>query len=200
MWNLYRRRSSYERKNCFDWRTQYSEPGILRSAGSDQLGRAAHQRHLRVFEYPVQDPGRGKTGISDGHLWRPRANLSAWDVRGLQRDEKAHGGRTAAAGSGDQGSAGGYADRDRGAGRAGGGRPAGDHFPDLRGKGDGGVNYFRGPGYAAACHGACEDPDSQDKAGQNRGDGLLCRGCEGSLRGNSHGIYWREGAHGRCFG
>lgn len=40
-----------------------------------------------------------------------------------------------------------------------------------------------------ARHGACEDPDSQDKAGQDGSDGLLCRGCKSGLRSHTCGIY-----------
>ena len=43
-------------------RAFYGVPDLTNSEGLHT------KRHLRVFEYPVQDPGRGKTGISDGHL------------------------------------------------------------------------------------------------------------------------------------
>ena len=68
----------------------------------------------------------------------------------------------------------------------------------MRGSGDGGIGHIRRQRSAAACDRACEDPDPQDEAGQDRGGGLLRPGCEGAVPGDSSGVYWCESADGWC--
>ena len=103
-------KESYEWENIADRWPQHHQPGVLRPAGPDKCGRAAHQRDLWLFEYLAEDFGGGDAPVPGGGFWLICAYVPPQTLRPVQRDEEAHARWTAGTGPGTAGSPGRHGD------------------------------------------------------------------------------------------